>query len=282
MKDYPNPEEVEKIFEEAENDIKATQEKSVKTSMYLGYTAEIIRTLKPIYISLSKNPEDDEDYVNYLYSGVAFAKSVKKYANNLNDSIEDDMSNCYKMSVSASNYASSAATISEYYGIDNTVTNELTNPEFIKDNTYKYQDIFNKTDKELGNIYNQIWQVLYGTISDPIRTALALMRQTIDHFFNIFAPDEDVRVSEYFKIKKEKGKEHQVYRRERITYAIYNHVKNPHMRNLLLSDLNNILITYQILNKFHKRGKLSEKQARDSLYTMKKFLEEFIDPIEFK
>ena len=134
-------------------------------------------------------------------------------------------------------------------------------------------------DDSLANSYREIGQAYHGTTAGPARAAISMMRQVFDHFFDKLAPDDAVRASPYWKPKIGPDP-NQITRRERMTYAAHTHIRDKTRADTITANINNILETYQFLNRLHKRGALSEKQARSALRTMKKFIETWIDAME--
>ena len=62
-------------------------------------------------------------------------------------------------------------------------------------------------------------------------------------------------------------------------YAIHTYVPNQIKADMLVASLDQILETYQVLNKFHKLGKLKLTETKQALFSMKRFLEDFANAI---
>jgi hypothetical protein len=133
-------------------------------------------------------------------------------------------------------------------------------------------DRFHKVDPALGKVCSQIWEALFGTIADPERAAMYMLRQTWDHFFDRLAPDEDVRSSPFFT-KKPGDKPNLVHREERLRYALNTQVKEENKRALLAAESKQMLALYQNLNRAHERGEVNVLKARQSLNSMFAYLE---------
>lgn len=142
----------------------------------------------------------------------------------------------------------------------------------------KYVERFLKFDPALGNTFKEIQEVLFGTRADPDRAALYLIRQVFDHLFSKLAPDADVRASEVWK-GKEGDKSDQVWRNERIRYAIMRHVKDPARAKTLGALADHMTEVYQALNEAHKRGTLDKAKAEKSLEEMETLLREWADAV---
>lgn len=143
--------------------------------------------------------------------------------------------------------------------------------------TYAFR--LDKLDSELGKVYRSVWNTFFGTIENPERTALYQMRQAYDHFFDILAPDNEVRESKFFKRKTENNPD-KINRKERIHYAANTKIKDNNLRDLLLEQDDYIIELYQRLNIAHKRSSLKRQEAKEILDTMRTMLEQWIDAIE--
>ncbi len=94
-----------------------------------------------------------------------------------------------------------------------------------EDQSTKFNEHIAELDKDLAKTYQEIWEVLYATRSDPDRGALYLIRHAYDQLFRCLAPDSEVRNSPYWK-EKFGDKPNQIYRNERILYAINTHIED--------------------------------------------------------
>jgi hypothetical protein len=143
-----------------------------------------------------------------------------------------------------------------------------------------YADKLELLDPEIARIYRSVSEIFYGTYENPDRAAMFQLRQAYDHFFAKLAPDDEVRSSEYFRTKKEPGKENSVHRIERIKYAAYTRVKNKDVANLLISSADSLLATYKKLQKAHERGTLRRGEVEAVVVAMLAALEGWIDALE--
>jgi Predicted pPIWI-associating nuclease len=141
-----------------------------------------------------------------------------------------------------------------------------------------YADRLSRIDPSLGKTYRSIREVLLGTRDDPERAALYLIRQTFDHLFSMLAPDDEVRKSEFWE-PKEGEKANQVSRRERIFYAIKEHVCDTTRAETLSASVSHMLEVYQALNRAHKRGAIERDQALFSLREMDSLLRQWADAV---
>lgn len=163
--------------------------------------------------------------------------------------------------------------------IDKNIVSYIDTPSFLKVNSDAiFQKLLNLS-QPLANTYKEIEQVLYATNADNTRGAMSMTRQAFDHFFDILAPDDEVRDSDFWEEKTGTDKPNQVYRRERIKYAIANHIDNEKIAANLSNDMTLIIDSYNVLNKLHKRGKMDDKSAKKNLFAVKNFLEDFANSL---
>jgi hypothetical protein len=141
-----------------------------------------------------------------------------------------------------------------------------------------YTKRFMAFDEALGKTYQEIWEVLYGTRADPERAALYLIRQSFDHLFDKLAPDDEVRKSPFWTLKKG-DKPEQVWRDEKIQYAAFSHVKDKSRSETILASSKHMLSVYQALNRAHERKNINRAKARQALEEMLSFLEDWANAI---
>ena len=108
-----------------------------------------------------------------------------------------------------------------------------------------------------------------------------LTRQAFDQFFSILAPDQEVCCSNFWRKKdnEEDDNPNAIWREERLKYAAAKHVKDPSRSATLSEQTAQILETYKLLNKAHKRGELNKDQAFGIVDAMKTTIEEWADAI---
>lgn len=124
-------------------------------------------------------------------------------------------------------------------------------------------------DPELGDIYSSVRETLYGSISNPERTALFQMRQLFDLFFDQLVQDEEIEKTEIWpKIRDESKQTKKVTRLERIRYAAHTRIVDVFRRNSLLAEAEHMVEVYNRLNTAHARGKLDPEAAREPLREM--------------
>jgi hypothetical protein len=131
----------------------------------------------------------------------------------------------------------------------------------------------------LAKVCHQVFQILYGTDADAIRSAMLTMRQAYDHFISRLAPDDKVRESEFFTTKKD-NKPDLVTRKERLKYAAETRVKNEDKRKLLIASDNHTLETYEVFQRAHVRGPIDESVAKDAILAMNSILLQWANALE--
>lgn len=135
-----------------------------------------------------------------------------------------------------------------------------------------------KLDPELGKLMRSVSQLYYGGAENAERAALLSMRQLYDHFFEIVAPDDDVRLSTYFA-QKQGEKANQIHRKERIRYAVNERVPDKVLGQALEAQAEYILELYDKLNQLHRRGPLKRDEAKEVLKSMQTIMEQWIDAL---
>jgi len=187
--------------------------------------------------------------------------------------------------VSAAAYVVSTAATSAVYSVTpdqglNTTSVGISLPEpFAEWETKKansYAAKLAKLDPELGRLYGSVWPQFYGGTGSSERSALLAMREAFDQFFRLLAPDDKVRKSKYFKTKTGNN-ETQVWRRERMEFALNEWIADSAMRDLLRAQVTAMLDQYNELNKLHKDGKLDRDNTKKTLLAMEKLMEQWID-----
>lgn len=233
----------------------------------------MLNTTEPVYVRLSETTTRGLNANELVQSGINFVET-------LNLAVEDNLKYLRPTSNSLSILSASSDT---FYSTAGTISQSLYKKEITTPIIYPQPSIekslvaskLSQIDKSLGDAYMEIIQIYYGTTSDPVRAAISMMRQVFDHFFEKLAPDAEVRTSKYWKPKKGPN-QNLVTREERISYAVNTHINNQDTKNIMIANIKNILKTYKVLNKLHKRGSLNEPEARNALMTMMKFLENWV------
>lgn len=248
---------------------------------FVGCMREDVRNTADNLLQIVENSPESAD-LSYLTSATNVIEYVGLRANDLAGRAESDVNEVYGLYLTGDTVASSTGfAVLEYSGENPKFSDSL-----LKDNTltsYRrskhYASRYLKFDGSLGKTYSEINDVLFGTTSDPERIASFAVRQVYDHLMSKLAPDDCVRASEYFSPKRETGKEDQVSRRERLSYAIATHVKDPEKAKQLTILSDHILEFYDVLQKAHTRGPLDAQEAIAAIRTVVQYLDLWADAL---
>jgi hypothetical protein len=245
------------------------QEKFAEKAQEAGYARDIFRNLGSV---LDENlPDDPLLEIN--------EQSLKKFRDFLNikqeriyEATKDIGSSAYAVSTSTS--ASVDLVIPK-----SPVFRPPTPPFWEPDRKDAYGRRFDRLSPSLGKTYRSIHETFYGTRDDPERAAMFQARQAFDEFFQLLAPDEDVRNSKFFKRKKGL-KPDQVSRSERIQYAAHFCVQDEILAESLAVQADHVVEIYKRLNKAHKRGILERENVLEDLKSMLGVLEQWVDALK--
>lgn len=274
-----NPDDVEKEFDKAIDHISEAHQLFIDSSQFTGYLKEVITAYKPIYKQYAEISENYPELRQYTISGIQLINSIGDSFHNISNLLYPIENQLSALSASSDIFLNTSGSILaevQYLTPDLTLNfSPITYdppPRFLP-NENEIEQKLSKYDPVLANTYKEIGQVYYATNADPRRPALVLMRQVYDHFFSILAPDEKVRESAFFIPKKEPEKADKIFRRERLNYVVETYVKDLGMKDILFNSFQEMLDTYDLLNKHHSRGILSIDEARRALKSMKSSIE---------
>jgi hypothetical protein len=273
-----DPDEIKSIFSSFEEKASRIQSLFIEGAEQIGYTKDAVSSAKDYYTTLANHQKEFPEIRPLLYSGSSVIDSVGKELDDIENRIKPIIPGLNNVASSIDVFYNATNTTSSTIIVKDIVISLPEEPPFHKQEQQQYIEKINKIDTALSRTYQEISQVLYATNSDPKRAASSMMRQAFDHLFEKIAPDNDVRNSVYWTQKKG-PKPDQVTRRERMTFAANTRILDKSHAVTIINLFDNILDTYQLLNKFHKRGTLSDKQAISALRTMQKFIETWIDAI---
>jgi hypothetical protein len=131
----------------------------------------------------------------------------------------------------------------------------------------------------LANVYRDAWQALHTDALDPGRPFLWQMRQVMDHFFKLLAPDDQVRDSVHWS-PKSGDKPNAISRPERYMFAAHRWVTDPQLRNVFVESAKEVYNAYQKLNKAHDRNSLDHKRAEEIFISADAIVRRWIDAIK--
>lgn len=272
--DSESPEE---IADEIISGLDRMHDALVDSSTQVGYTRDAFHAVRPMLVMLSNSATSDPDAYAVYTSNIDFLKSFRDEMRSHENQVALLPGLFNGASGSAHAFYNSTGATASIMGLPAFSPDEplVYNSPYQHDSTARR---FSQFDRALGETYQAIWEVLYGTRADPERAALYLVRQAFDHLFARLSPDNEVRKSPYWT-RKTVGDQDHVTREERIQYAAANHIKDEARAKTLLSSSRHMLAVYNVLNKAHKRGKLDRTNARQALAEMQAFLENWANAV---
>jgi hypothetical protein len=115
-------------------------------------------------------------------------------------------------------------------------------------------------------------------MKDPKRFALFGLRQVFDHLFQLLAPDDEVRASEFWSEKPNHPRT-EIFRRERILFVANKRIPKQAERSILIETADKLLDSYNELNILHTRGELSPSRTEEAFFAFDLILRRWIDAI---
>jgi hypothetical protein len=262
-----NPEDVQRQFDEAEARARNLQGQYIQGAQLLGQIGSVLRSTKPYWVNLASQNSDFAFPV--VESGNGVVSELNRSLEKIGITHALPIGNLRSIAASAASFGSNTvATFSLYpepKGPLHFDVSLVPAANYVADSGLAGR--FKKIDPSLAAVARQIWECLYGTVSDPERSALYMMRQTWDHLFGLIAPDAEVRNTGFFA-EKEGEKSGMVTREERLRFAIAKRVHDPGDQERLLAGTQLMLDLYQELNRAHKRGDLNREKAVKSLHAL--------------
>lgn len=279
MKDIHGNEEIEEpeyIIDDIENTLDGLHARLLRDTTEIGQVRDVYKAIRPYWERIGNTSSDDPFTAQIYSSGVDVLISIRDDIRNIADQYPS-VSNLLGTIYPSTDLVVSTTDTTAGFILHSTVLPEAEWLQPVdkskRDKTSKY---LQRMDPGLAESYDEIWEVLYGTRSDPERGSLFLIRQVFDHLFSILAPDKEVRESNFWQPKKEPN-QNQVTRKEKLDYAAHKHIKNTFMSQRLLNASKHMIDVYEALNKAHKRGLLQPDKARSALKEMNTIIENWIE-----
>lgn len=273
-----DPQKLVNIFNITETNLDELYSKSIEFTQYVGFTLDTIKQAHRNFVMILEKKNENPAIEPLISSAYTQITVVNLEVEQVNSNLSMDHAKIIGVSGSAITSCSTSGTV--LAALDPEFEYNLEVPSFMKPDENKVEAILYKLDPSLAETYIEIEQVYYGTNADKVRAAISSMRQTFDHFFGILAPDDAVRKSIYWKPKAKEKDPDLVTRRERILYAINTHLKTPSRASSLSQDIKVIIDAYKALNSLHDRGSVNINSAKNALFTVKHFIEDFALSIE--
>jgi hypothetical protein len=273
-----NSEKPEDIIDEIVSSLDNLHEKTVEDAANIGYARDVMKSIRPLWEQLGNSTTSDPDTVDLYESNLGILHSFRDQITAYQE-LAMPLAGLSKNAAGTASFLISASSTTATFFVSTTEFSSSDFPVFLSpDRHEKYKKRFMAFDVSLGNIYQEIWEVLYGTRGDPERGALYLLRQSFDHLFDKLAPDDEVRRSLFWKLKVG-NKPQEIWRNERIQFAAATRIKDKAIARTVLASSKHILAVYQSLNAAHERKEINRAKARKALEEMRSYLEEWADAI---
>lgn len=267
----------EEILDDLISDLDSIHEQLTDKAAKIGFARDAVQAIKPLWRSLINQDTSDPDTVEIYSSGFNLLKSVRDQIHLTALQGEPYFGHIDDTSASVISFVTTSGSTAAFFDVSFEMPDSYNLVFGSPDRHQHYQDRFSKFDQPLGNTYQGIWEVLYGTRTNPEKGALYLIRDSYDQLFRILAPDDEVRDSPFWK-PKDNEKHNQIYRHERLEYAANTHIKNEVKRKSILESSKHMLSVYEKLNQAHA-NEVNPVKARKALEEMRSILEEWADAI---
>jgi len=277
---YPiDPDEFKRIFDDAEEGASSLHENLVEGAQYAGYIRRALAISRRIYSLLATRASEEPELIPLLSSGIEYVKALGDELRRLQVETKPTISRLYTITSTAFSFTSSSGIMVDPDSLDGFDDSSLVLPRFLSRDREEFAVQFDAIDPSLGETYRGSWESFHSGRADPLRGALFLMRQTYDHLFHVLAPDDEVRLSEYWQ-EKSGSDPKKVHRTERIQYAAFTHIKDESLARTFESAANQMTNIYDQLNRAHQRGEIDEEKATRALVAMSQLLEDWIEAID--
>jgi hypothetical protein len=269
-------EDIDRAFQDALQAVENLHKKFSSLSEDAGYVKNVLTSSKPTLDLLFERAHDDPAAYPIVASGVDFLKGLTNEFTRLANST-DDLAGQFGPSVnSAGTFAMTTDSGPVFF--DPSYASKPLPPPPARKSRADYAAKLRGLDPGLGKTYDEVWETFFGTSADPHRSALFTMRTLFDNFFAWLAPDDEVRGSVYWH-KKEGDKPNQIWRPERLQYALDKHVKDENRSTILEATAKEIGALIEAANEAHNRGALDEDKASKTLMAMDNFLKDWLDSL---
>ena len=282
MKDYflfpeYSKEDLDRAFEEASAAADHLHNKLASAAEEAGYVKNIINLTKPTFVDLYIKAQDDPSVYPIIASGIDVLRGMGNELNRLAGSADEFTISINPITNSTGTFGATSGSAALLWDLGN---GEQQNPPppNRKSRDY-YSNKLNELDPTLAKSYEQVWQTYLGTSAEPHRASLFMMRTLFDNFFARLAPDDEVRISRFWH-RKENDKPNQIWRIERIAYALEKNIKDPNRRGILEAETKQIITLYEAANTAHNRGSLDEEKAERTLMAMDSSLRDWLDSLD--
>jgi hypothetical protein len=269
-------EDLDKAHNEALEAANGLHKKFTALAEGAGYIVITLGDTKSRLDGLLDAAKSDPSAYPFVASGIDYLRGLTNELNYLNATTDDARDRLGGTVNSTGTFASSTDTGAQFYDLqyEPPARKAPPSPKTREDYSTKLRGL----DPALGDLYDQVWQSHLATLADPQRAALFMMRTLFDNFFAWLAPDDQVRASVHWR-KKEGDKPDQIWRSERLAFALENKINDKNRRDLLEAEANQISALYKAANEAHNRGKLDDDKASNTLVAMDRLLKDWIDSL---
>ena len=269
-------EDLDRAYEEALASAERLHAMLASQAEDAGYVVKAISYTKPQLDELFAKAQDDPSVYPLVASGVDFLRGLGKGLNNLEESSAKFSFTLGPMANSTAAFAGTTDTGISFFN-HSLISLPFPAPPNRKSREY-YSEKLKMLDLTLASTYDQVWQTYLGTSSEPHRAALFMMRTLFDNYFAWLAPDDDVRKSQFWH-QKDGEKSQQIWRSERLAFALVKNIKDDNRRTMLEAEIKQILVLYDAANDAHNRGALDEDKASKTLLSMENVLKDWLDSL---
>jgi hypothetical protein len=248
-------------------------------SAKVGYVAGAVRTFADAHRTLLESPVESTAAVQFIASGAVIASELDTRLDQLLVGTET-FGQLIDPAIPVFSTSSSSAVATCNSICLGPVPVRFSPCPYLDDSDEKaYSRKLELLDASLAGTYRGAWHALYAEAHDPGRPSLWQMRQVMDHFFGLLAPDDKVRQSIHWS-RKSGNKPEGVHRAERWRYAADRWLGDPQLRNVFVESVREIDHAYETLNQAHKRGALDRARAEETFRAADAVVRRWIDGID--
>lgn len=274
-----DPNDFDAVFREAEDAVDHLHSSLAHGVEHAAFMREAIQVARRVYAALAQRASEEPELVPIVHSGLQFVQALSRQLRTIDRETSRPLIMLVRASNSTASFSASSEAIPALYDSGFAQIRYLGPSGMDPASRAQYASRFDGLSAGLGGAYSQAWQSRAGGGDDPSRSAMFMMRQTFDHFFEALAPDEDVRRSQYWH-PKTVGDPRAIHRSERIQYAAHTHISDGSTAELLAASAQQMLEVYEALNAAHKRGIVDSAKADNALRAMSSMLENWLDAVD--
>lgn len=269
-------EDIEKVFDEVSDLLDSLHNKLASATEDVGYMRSVVYSSRPTILGLYEKAKDEPSIYPFIINSIEHLKGLNNELNKAAGFTGRLVSIIDPITDSTGTFAITSGSAGSLWDIESEAI-LIPEPPNRKSRDY-YKSRLYELDPSLAKTYEEVWQTYLGTSSEPHRASLFMMRTLFDNFFAKLAPDEEVRGSQFWN-RKDGDDPNQIWRSERISYALNKNIKDDNRREILKAEANNINLLYKAVNSAHNRGALDEEKATKTLMAMDNALKDWLDSL---